>query len=508
MNRVQTHKVQLWLAVMYMFVQFMVVLWLPEALAVHRILTVTAPLVAAGFLASAARRNEGTLRVFWTLLMLALIFEGAGQLAWAYEAWIKEAAVRNAGTADWFWSFELILLAAALIYLFRNAQGLLRGVRFMFDIVIVFIVMMTVSWEYLIKPQRIRQTAIGDWLTLWLDAVYPICGIVLIFFTLVLYSNVRNVRMASAVCLCSGGFVLVVGNILYLYQVDLLGKQQSPYLDLLWAAGALMFGLSGTHSFPVSGKPIGITEKHRVAGTVAVRFLLPYSMLAGLFFFITDRYGGWNSLFTGLSLSVLLILIRQVVIQLENDSLMERLHHSLKKSEYLAHHDDLTGLYNRRYFNARMTEALEEARRNGNRLGLLYMDLNRFKTVNDKYGHRTGDALIVMVASRLASLEDHRFVISRLGGDEFTVMVYPAGDDAELSETAENICSMLSEPYRLEPGEIRTSPSVGVAVYPEHAANDQELIGRADAAMYDAKESGIGWKFYGERVPAAAAAES
>jgi len=180
--------------------------------------------------------------------------------------------------------------------------------------------------------------------------------------------------------------------------------------------------------------------------------------------------------------------------------LFDRLHESLKQSESLAHRDDLTGLYNRRYFNARLSSSLQEAARTGSRVGLLYMDMNRFKRVNDQYGHRAGDILIRKVAERLKTLESKGILVSRLGGDEFTVMIKSAGEDQELIWMAEEIWTMLSEPYELEGHEVITTPSIGIAVYPDHAANDQELIGRADAAMYAAKERHARWHFDVERT--------
>lgn len=486
------------LVVIYLFVQFMVVLWAPEAVAVQKVLTVIAPLAASGYLALAISRYRGALRIFWMLIMLGLIFEGLAQFIWAYPIWTTGEYIDAFNVADWFWGMEMLLFTTGLVYLFRREQGLLRGLRYMFDIVIIFIVFITVSWEYFLKPLLPDYVYPGEGISIYVNLMYPVCGIILIFFTLVLYANAKQLQAITAMYLFFGGLTFVTGNLLYLVTVDLMGAVPSPYLDMLWTAGVLFIGLAGVRSDSGMRTQESVEDKRFAAGAFVVKYLLPYGVLGWLFYLITDRFGGWNGLFTGLALSVLLILIRQVLIQLENDRLMERLHASLEQSEYLAHHDDLTGLYNRRYFNARLTESLEDANRKGSRLGLLYMDLNQFKSVNDSYGHRTGDLLIQMVARRLGPLNSEQVVVSRLGGDEFTVMVYPAPDDRELMELATQISELLSKPFELEGIEIHTGSSVGIALYPDHAENDQELIGHADSAMYAAKENGRDWQFYAQ----------
>ncbi|UNK19003.1 GGDEF domain-containing protein [Paenibacillus sp. N3/727] len=489
------------LAVIYLFVQFMVVLWVPEAVAVQRVLTVIAPLTASGYLALAALRHMGSLRIFWLLVMLGLICEGLAQFVWAYPIWTKGEYLAELSAADWLWTMEMVLFTTGLVYLFGHEQGLLRGLRFMFDIVIIFIVFITVSWEYLLKPQLQGYLLEGEGTLLWVNLMYPVCGIILIFFTLVLYANAKQVQAMVAVYLCFGGLAFVIGNLFYLVTVDLVGAVPNPYLDLLWTTAVFLIGMAGVRSVSGMREKDIVKDKQPAFGTFLVKYLLPYGVLGWLFYLITERFEGWSGLFTGLSLSVLFILVRQVLIQLENDRLMERLHVSLKQSEYLAHHDDLTGLYNRRYFNTQLMESIEDADQKGSRLGLLYMDLNQFKSVNDSYGHRTGDLLIQMVARRLCSLDSGRMIVSRLGGDEFTVMVYPAVDDRELAELADQISALLSKPYELEGVEIQTGASIGLAVYPDHAANDQELIGRADSAMYAAKENGVDWQFYAQSSP-------
>ncbi|GAE08983.1 FOG: GGDEF domain [Paenibacillus sp. JCM 10914] len=332
------------------------------------------------------------------------------------------------------------------------------------------------------------------WRALWIDILHFVCICVLLFFIWVLYYKTKQLTKQTALYLCLGGSFYIAGTLLHIYLGGFMHVDIGSYLYPLHSLSVFFVALAGGQHIQAKERLLQ-ERRSRPLGTLLVKYVLPYSVLSFMFVLLAQRFGGWNSLFTGLSLCVVLILVRQVLIQIENDRLLEQLHSSFKQSESLAHRDDLTGLYNRRYFNAQLSRSLHRADRAGSRVALLYMDLNRFKSVNDRYGHRTGDLLIQKVAQRLQSLESKGILVSRLGGDEFTVMICPAGEDQELIWMAEEIWILLSEPYDLEGHDIRTSPSIGIAVYPDHAKNDQELIGRADAAMYAAKERHARWHF-------------
>ncbi|WP_456289101.1 GGDEF domain-containing protein [Paenibacillus sp. AK002] len=488
------------LAIIYAFIQIMTVLWMPDALLPQRVLVIMASAAASVYLLRISRHYEPHLRRFWLIASAGLMADASARIIDACYFWLgKESASRTILT-QLFWGFEIILFAGSLIYLFRHVQGSFRGVRFMLDIVIVGITVMTVGWEYFIKPELNGLANEALWGKLWVDMLYPLCATVLIFFTLVLYFNTGQLRKRAVFLICLGGSMYIAADVLHMYLVDYKGVEVRSYLYPLYTFSVFIIGLAGGRSAPDARNQSLDEREPRSFGNLIVRYLLPYSVLGGMFALMVQRFGGWNGLFTGLSLCVILILIRQILIQFENDRLFDRLHQSLMQSETLAHRDDLTGLYNRRYFNARLSSSLQEADRAGSRVGLLYMDMNRFKRVNDRYGHRAGDLLIRKVATRLQTLESQGVLVSRLGGDEFTVVIHPAGEDQELIWMAEEIWTMLSEPYELEGHEVRTTPSIGIAVYPDHARNDQELIGRADAAMYAAKERNARWHFDVERT--------
>ncbi|MBC3348092.1 diguanylate cyclase [Pseudomonas sp. SWRI196] len=165
--------------------------------------------------------------------------------------------------------------------------------------------------------------------------------------------------------------------------------------------------------------------------------------------------------------------------------------HLQSENETLAHqasHDSLTGLPNRAFFEGRLIRALRNANKLDEQVAVLYLDSDRFKGINDNFGHAAGDAVLTAVATRVRAQLREGDLVARLGGDEFAVLLAPLhrAEDAEL--IAEKIIASMEMPIQL-PGNasVLTSLSVGIAVYPDHGATPGALLNAADAAMYQAK---------------------
>jgi diguanylate cyclase (GGDEF)-like protein/PAS domain S-box-containing protein len=157
----------------------------------------------------------------------------------------------------------------------------------------------------------------------------------------------------------------------------------------------------------------------------------------------------------------------------------------------LAHHDSLTGLYNRFSINGILDQALSSAARNNSQLSVLFIDMDRFKQINDTHGHVFGDALLQQVAERLQAIcRRKNDYLARVGGDEFLVVLNDIQDIDFCALTAQAILEVLSFPYEFEGQELRSSPSIGIAMYPHDGLISSELIKNADAAMYHVKNSG------------------
>ncbi|MFV0511430.1 diguanylate cyclase [Shewanella algae] len=157
----------------------------------------------------------------------------------------------------------------------------------------------------------------------------------------------------------------------------------------------------------------------------------------------------------------------------------------------LANYDVLTGLPNRSLFANRLQQAIDRADDKQQKLALLFLDLDRFKHVNDSYGHSMGDALLVEAANRLQSVMDQEQVLCRFGGDEFVILVNEAEID-KLNRLCERLLAQIAQPFELYGREFFISTSIGISIWPDDARQPEALIKNADQAMYHAKEEGRG----------------
>jgi diguanylate cyclase (GGDEF)-like protein/PAS domain S-box-containing protein len=172
---------------------------------------------------------------------------------------------------------------------------------------------------------------------------------------------------------------------------------------------------------------------------------------------------------------------------------------------HMAYHDALTGLPNRALLSDRLDRALLAARRERTRLALLFIDLDRFKTINDSLGHLTGDYLLKEVAQRLCRVVRASDTVARLGGDEFVVLIPGVHAAEECSVVGDKIIEALAAPVEFEGRSLHISPSIGICLYPDDGEDVASLMRKADAAMYHAKASGRNnYQFYAEPMNSAA----
>jgi diguanylate cyclase (GGDEF)-like protein/PAS domain S-box-containing protein len=158
--------------------------------------------------------------------------------------------------------------------------------------------------------------------------------------------------------------------------------------------------------------------------------------------------------------------------------------------DYLAHHDPLTGLINRYNLQNRLDQALLSAQRDGCGVAVMFIDLDRFKTINDTLGHHVGDLLLVDVALRLRETVRDSDIVARLGGDEFIVVLTSITDEMDAAPLGEKILRTLGQPYQIEGKVLHSTPSIGIAIYPNDGEDRTALMKNADTAMYHAKELG------------------
>jgi diguanylate cyclase (GGDEF)-like protein len=164
---------------------------------------------------------------------------------------------------------------------------------------------------------------------------------------------------------------------------------------------------------------------------------------------------------------------------------------------HMAFHDELTSLPNRLMLSQRLDQALSRHRRGGSQLAILFLDLDRFKVINDSLGHETGDVLLRQVADRLRSHSREGDTIARMGGDEFVVLIENSGNLSDISARAQRLVEQLSAPYLLGSNDCHVTVSIGVSVFPADGSDAPALLKAADVAMYRAKDTGRdSYQFY------------
>jgi diguanylate cyclase (GGDEF)-like protein/PAS domain S-box-containing protein len=202
-----------------------------------------------------------------------------------------------------------------------------------------------------------------------------------------------------------------------------------------------------------------------------------------------------------LTISIIRNRVGQIINYIGVFSDLSQLKRSEEQLARLAHYDPLTGLPNRLLLNSRLPHALEQAKRHGWKAILFFLDLDRFKTVNDSLGHPAGDELLVAVAQRIRNLLRDEDTLARLGGDEFVILLENL-NHYQAAAFAQRFLATLTEPFRLASGhEVFVSASIGISIFPDDARDSTQLVRNADAAMFQAKQSGRStYRFYTEEL--------
>jgi diguanylate cyclase (GGDEF)-like protein len=214
--------------------------------------------------------------------------------------------------------------------------------------------------------------------------------------------------------------------------------------------------------------------------------LLKDSEAVGVLLFLSHELGA----FTSELVELLQKLPENISFALKNFDRAAERKQAEERTEYLATHDGLTGLPNRAMFNHLLDASIRVGRRYERKFAMMFIDLDRFKQVNDTLGHAAGDALLVEVSSRLRSCLRESDVVARLGGDEFVVILSEVTENHRVAKVAGNVLAALGKPLLLSDQECGVTASIGIALFPADGGDAETLTKHADIAMYTAKEEG------------------
>ncbi len=214
--------------------------------------------------------------------------------------------------------------------------------------------------------------------------------------------------------------------------------------------------------------------------------LLRHGQAVGILLFVSAEL----NTFTPEFVELLQRLAGNVSFALDNFDRADEKEQAEERIRYLATHDSLTNLPNRAMFNQLLTFSIKTAKRYQRQCAVLFIDLDRFKLINDSLGHEAGDSLLVEVASRLRNGLRASDIVARLGGDEFMILLNETTDCQQITTVAQHLLSILSKPLNLSGLECRVTASIGIAIFPDDGTDEHSLMRNADTAMYLAKSEG------------------
>ncbi len=420
----------------------------------------------------------------------------AGQLVWtggdAVGAW--EAVVldveRFPAPADGFYLAAYPLIAAGMLLLIRGRLPR-RDLAGFLDSMIVTAALGLLSWVLLARPtvdqyqESVPAAVVG--------LAYPVCDIVMVGIVVRLLVTPGGRTPALRLLLTAIGLLVVADTAAT--ALELVTYSSTGVIDLLWLASYVIWGAAALHpsmyalSQPTPAEYAGVSRARLAALTLAV--LTPPIVLGG-----QQALGGRLDVWAVVAASVVIFGLVMARMGVAVGQLVATSREREKLQTALAHqasHDALTGLPNRGEAIRLIRGALHRAQRSGAVIGLLFVDLDGFKKINDTLGHAAGDEVLRVVAERLRSEVRAGDVVARLGGDEFVVLLEPLDEQASALAVADRMVEVSSAPVLLGSGRrVRLGASVGVALSQDGVTDPDALLVEADTAVYRAKAAGRG----------------
>ncbi len=434
-------------------------------------------LTAAGFAALTARSAHGRVRAAWMALSIGLFGWFVGEAIWTY---YEVAANQDPfpSLADvGFLMFPAGACAALLLFpheYSRHSRG-----RFLLDGVIVAGSLFLVSWVTVLAPIYEAGEA-DDRLKLIVSLAYPVSDVAILTVAAMVLIRAQTSQRLVLTLLTVGIACIAVADTAFLYLASTGSYASGDTIDLGWAAGFLLLTVAAA-----AGREDANLKDNAEQLPGWASIWLPYApLLLAALVAAAEPPGVLNS---GPVVAVGVMLVGAVLgRQFLAVSEQRRL---LGKMADLARRDPLTGLANRTLLYERLEHAMLLRERDVLSVGVLSLDLNDFKLVNDTFGHHAGDELLILVANRLEGCVRAADTVARLGGDEFVVLIEDRTD--QFPVIAERVLAAFDEPFSVDGHEMAMLPSIGLAIAEadEPDLSVDELLRRADVAMYASKRS-------------------
>jgi diguanylate cyclase (GGDEF)-like protein len=458
-------------------VTYIVVVWLAPLSAVvsGRLsqIAVSGSAVTVGVLwCRAARWSSGRLKLGIWLLGVGVLAWSVGEILWLVHGWpsggvgIPIPAQSNAAFA--------VTMAGTPIGAALMVRRPTASVRTLLDGLLIGTSLLLVVWALAIGPQyRAGVSGLGS-------ITYSVADALIVSLLVLVIGDARPVVRRSLELAAVGMVVMFAGDSSYAYQIVDGHYRFGDLPDLLWFAAFVLLAVAVPQRRHLGGQA-AMTERQRSRHHLPY---VPFSLAIVTAVVVPMAQHRVDPALYGFSLALaLFVVIRQMITLTENRSLTRMLSAAVEDLHFRANHDGLTGLANRVMFEDSLEKALASA--DAGRVGVLYIDLDGFKPINDAYGHECGDRALVAVAQRLLAIAASGDVVSRLGGDEFAILTL--GEPEQLSE---HVLQVLQEPLELTGRTATVGASIGIARSEADASSPGQLLRNADAAMYAAKRRG------------------
>ncbi|MCB0941771.1 MAG: EAL domain-containing protein [Mycobacterium sp.] len=443
---------------------------------IYDIVTTFLAMTAAASMAWAAKAARGRLRASWGTLSLGFAAWAIGEIIWSvYELTGRQPPVPS--PADVGYLLLPVCVCAGLL-LFPAGRNAGARARVLIDGVIVAASLFLVSWITILEP--LYHAPDANPLGFVVSIAYPLTDVLVLTICAVVLVRASVEQRFVLTLLALGLTCMALADSGFAYLTVKNQYATGAISDIGWVSGLLIVTVAAVAGRDASAAEDGTPE---LPGWAAI--VLPYAPL--LLAAVVVAAQPLDHVFTGpvestAAILVIAVLARQFVAVRENRKLL------LAVAEQ-ALHDPLTGLANRALFNMRLADAMEADTRHNNAVGVIALDLNDFKMVNDSLGHPVGDDLLVGVADRLMKSVRPDDTVARVGGDEFSVVLVGNPDAAHL--VANRLAEAFEAPFVLRGHELSIRPSLGLAIagHDESDLSAEDLIRRADTAMYAAKRS-------------------
>ena len=445
------------------------------------------PILAATALSvAAARAARGRTRRAWTVLAVSNASWAAGELIWVAYAHLGSGPPA-VSVADIFYLSSYAIALPAILMGFGAANPL-RHVRGLLDAALVALALGAVGWHVVLRPALPTTPGVAEVVAF----LYPVLGVAIV--TTVVSVGLAGHRFVPPWVLLAGAAFAVGGltDAGYAYAFVVHTYDSDDWLNIGWQGAAVLLCLAAA---AVLDRPDREAQVRRLDRDVSALPILA-AAAAAICLVVSERLSDGGTGVDTLAIVVVLfagLLVRQVVMTHDRTRLAAELSRALDEQERLATTDGLTGLYNRRHFQERLRSSVERARGPAAAASLLMIDIDRFKKVNDTFGHPAGDTALRAVADRIRAAVRPADAVARYGGEEF-VCLLPAAEEEVALEVAEQIRRAIGgTPIPLGGGQVTLTASVGVATAGTRGRPpvdaDALLLG-ADAALYRAKACG------------------